>query len=55
MYIVNFAKGTAVLPYFNKKGKLFNRTYAIFIDFNGIYISTREGKVYLHERNSNFV
>lgn len=55
MYKVSFAKGIATEEYLTPKNNLLHHTFAVFMDNLGLYILTRYGKVYLNEKNSEFI
>jgi hypothetical protein len=55
MYKVDFGQGTATQEYLTPKKNLLHHCFAIFTDNLGLYICTREGKVYLTHENSIFL
>jgi hypothetical protein len=54
-FIVHISKGYAIEKYFTKKGRLWIHNFLLFLDENGVYVSTRQGKVYLTPENCEVI
>lgn len=54
-FIVNISRGIALEKYFTKKGNLYVHQFSLFLDSNGVYVTTRQGKVYLTPENCEVI
>ena len=52
---VNISKGTALEKYKTKKGNWSIHNFLLFMDNEGVYVKTREGKVYLTLDNCEII
>jgi hypothetical protein len=52
MFIINFEDGTAKEEYKTIKGNWKVNNFQIFLDNKGAFVSTKNGIVYLNEKNS---
>lgn len=52
---INWSEGTAKRERKTEKGRTIKDNFLIFIDNTGVYVETREGRVYFSESNCSVV
>lgn len=54
-FIVNISRGYALEKYETRTGKKSIHNFLLFLDNDGVYVSTRQGKVYLTPENCEVI